>query len=400
MKKSVLFLSAMDIWSIEEGVGAPSFYNTLIAYENDNYDVWIILPYSKYRKKYKVGNCKIVYFNNMVFDYLLAIPKLNFFIRPLVHFYMKNKFYNLGKKIISESKIQPIIYSFDFWSTKAGKKLSKKMDLILITRFMGTFLAGKKNNLFNRIRYYPQFGALATKADCVIMTNDGTKGDEVLKEVKNDSKILFLRNGQNPIKNQKEQEQANIKIRKQYDIKSSDKILLTVSRLKNWKRVDRAINMFCDLLKIKPNTFLIIVGDGEELENLKQLTKKLSVSKRVIFTGGLKQEDVWQYYAAANIFLSLYDLSNVGNPLMEAMRYGKTIVTIDNGDTGKIIKNNYNGILLNPDDLNDIDKVIIKLFDDAKTSNKLSKNALEYASKEFITWDERMQIELKVVSKL
>lgn len=400
MKKSIIFLSVMEIWSIEEGKGAPSFYNTLTAYDNAGYEVWVILPFSKYRKKYNAGNCRIVYFNNQIIDRLLSIPKFNFLIRPLAQLYFKIKFYNLGKKIILENQCKPIIYTFDFWSTRAGKKLSRKMDLILITRFMGTFLAGKKNNLFNRIRYYPQFGALATKADCVIMTNDGTKGDEVLKEVKNDSKLLFLRNGQNPVKTKKEQENANVEIRKKYNITNKDSILLTVSRLKNWKRVYRAIEMFSKLIEYKSNVYLIIVGDGDETENLQKLAKDLNVDQKVIFTGGLKQEEVWKYYSAADIFLSLYDISNVGNPLMEAMRHGKTIVTIDNGETGKIIKNNYNGILLNPERLNNIEKTIDKLLNDQKLSKKLSMNALEYASKEFVTWEERMNNELEEVSKI
>lgn len=398
--KKIIVLSNLDIWSIEEGKGAPSFYNTIKGYVNQNYDITLIQPYSKYRKKYQVGNCKMIKFNNTFFDYFNRIKKIRYFFRFFSHIYANYQFYQIASKLISKDPNNYIVYAYEIFGVKAAKKLSTKYKIPVVTRFQGTILDGMKPTIYNKVRRFPHFGALATKSDLVIMTNDGTHGDKVLQEVKNDSKILFLRNGQNPKKNNDEIRKANLDIRKKHKINLDDKILLTVSRLKNWKRVDRAINAFAELVKVKPNSYLIIVGDGDEFDNLNQLSKELKVENKVIFTGGLKQSEVWKYYAAANIFLSLYDLSNVGNPLMEAMRYGKTIVTINNGDTGEIIKNNINGILLDPNSLEKIDKVIKNLIDDEDLCRKLSKEALDYASREFVTWDERMALELKEVSKL
>jgi glycosyltransferase involved in cell wall biosynthesis len=64
------------------------------------------------------------------------------------------------------------------------------------------------------------------------------------------------------------------------------------------------------------------------------------------FEGAVQQQDVVRYLHAADVFLSLNDLSNVGNPLLEAMACGKPIVTVDSGTTGQLIHDGETGILL------------------------------------------------------
>lgn len=67
----------------------------------------------------------------------------------------------------------------------------------LVTRFYGIWdMMTKKDNFVNRLRYYPKLQAYGIEADMVLMTNDGTRGDEVLKRSGNKSrKIFFWRNG-------------------------------------------------------------------------------------------------------------------------------------------------------------------------------------------------------------
>lgn len=49
----------------------------------------------------------------------------------------------------------------------------------------------EKDNLVNRLRYYPKLQAYGVEADMVLMTNDGTRGDEVLKRSGNKSRKIF-----------------------------------------------------------------------------------------------------------------------------------------------------------------------------------------------------------------
>lgn len=399
--KNMIMLSNLDLWSIEEGKGAPSFYNTVKIYVDKGWNINLIQPFSKYRKDYKVDGCKTIKFNNQIFDYLNTVPYVRFFSRFFYHFYASYMFKKKAKEIIAASNERYIIYAYEIFGVKAGKKISKKYNFPFVTRYQGTLLIKFKNNLINKIRKYPHFGALKTESDLVIMTDDGTQGDKILRDLNNKSKkIVFWKNGQDPIKGFKEIAKAKKDIRTKYKIKDDETLFLTVSRLKNWKKVERAIEVIQKLLEKEKKVKLIIVGDGEEYDNLVNLTKELNLEKFVLFTGSIKQEEVWKFYSAADIFLSLYDLSNVGNPLMEAMRYKKTIITLNNGDTGTIIENNKNGIILDDPDIDVITKNAIELIEDKAKAERLATKAEEYAKENFLTWQDRMEKEEELVSKL
>ncbi|MFZ5974872.1 MAG: glycosyltransferase family 4 protein [Bacillota bacterium] len=280
-----------------------------------------------------------------------------------------------------------------------GKKLSSKYHLPLITRFQGTILKDFKDTRLQRIRKFNHYKALELKSDMIIMTDDGTEGDKVLQRLGNKTeKIFFWKNGQDIPLNESFFDTRNA-VRDQLEISRTAPVLLTVSRLQNWKRVDRAINAMPDVLKRFPDCKLVIVGGGEEYENLKSLAEKTGVQDSVIFTGPVEQKDVWKYYSCADIFLSLYDLSNLGNPLMEAMRYGKAIITLNIGETYKVIENEVNGILLKQEPF-DVSSAIVRLLTDKKLKNMLGENAKEYAKRNFWSWEERMKAEVDAVNAL
>lgn len=400
-KKRIIIMSFLDLWSMEDGKGAPSFYNTVKAYVDADWETILIQPKSKYRCDYKLEGCKFVKFDNNLLDRINKIPKVRFFIRSILLRKITKDFYREASKLLDDSTENTILYAYEIHAVKASKKLAVKYNVPFITRFQGTILTTKSNTIFNRILKYPHFGALKEKSDLVIMTDDGTKGDEVLARVKNTTeKILFYKNGQNEMKSITEIKDARIKLRKHLNISDDETVLLTVSRLKNWKRVDRSIKATKELKNQGYKIKLVVVGDGEEYSNLKELSHNLNTEDNVVFIGSVKQNDVWKYYSMSDIFLSLYDLSNVGNPLMEALKYGKAIVTINNGDTSTLITNNENGILLEEHEIEKAPFYIKTIIENKCLKKKLEKNSATYASINLWPWGTRMDAEIKEVAKL
>ena len=143
-----------------------------------------------------------------------------------------------------------------------------------------------------------------------------------------------------------------------------------------------------------------MAGDGKELSNLRALAKKLGISKAVIFLGGVPQNMIYKYMLVSDIFLSLYEMGNLGNPIFEAMLMGKAIITLNNGGTGSVIKNEENGILLEEDQLEKLPDKIIELFEDEQKREKIAGGAFRYAEENFYTWERRLNIEEKNILQL
>jgi glycosyltransferase involved in cell wall biosynthesis len=181
-------------------------------------------------------------------------------------------------------------------------------------------------------------------------------------------------------------------------------MVLSVSRLAYWKRVDRSIQVISTIVKKHPETSLrlLILGDGADKERLIALTKELGIEEYIIFGGAVSNKEIGAYYKLADFFISTYDLSNVGNPLLEAIRFNKIIFTLNNGDTSRWIKHKKNGFIY------DIDETFIERMAEDLYKSSNEKQFIESIQSEIIrtekemlwTWDERLRAELNLANTL
>lgn len=396
--KNIIMTTVVPVWSMSKGQGGKALYNTIDTYIKNDCNLFYITNQKNDYTKTKINTENVFYINQEWFEKLynnkiLKKLKINKLLTYLYCKQFEHKSYKILKKLVKKLE-KPLIYAYEVHAVKSCKNISKKYKLPLITRFQGTIMSQYKNNFRNRILKYPHIQALSTKSDLVIMTDDGTQGNKVLNNYKNDSEVLFIRNGVNILDN-KMPEIDKVTLRKNLNIPTDKTALLTVSRLVDWKKVDRSINAL-ENLKDKEKYVLIVVGEGTERSKLESLTKQLGLEEQVIFVGAIANENVYKYMMACDIFLSFYDLSNVGNPLLEALCLGKPIITYNVGDTCNII-DNKNGILLDDVTPENIARTIEKINVKSKLE-EYSKNALEYSKNNLYSWDKRMSIELEKVN--
>jgi glycosyltransferase involved in cell wall biosynthesis len=184
--------------------------------------------------------------------------------------------------------------------------------------------------------------------------------------------------------------------------------MLTASRLAAWKRVDRAIRAMQRIAAWVPGALLLVAGDGEERARLQALASELRVEGNVRFAGAVPQPDVLRYMHAADVFLAVADLSNVGNPLLEAMACGMCIVAVDAGDTRDLIIDGRTGRLVDNTQRSGFVKpleerladLLVQLAGDPAQRARLAADAAAFARQHFWTWDQRMAAEVSAVEAL
>ena len=397
--RNIIFLANLSIESLGWGKGGRAFIKTINAFIEEGWNVYLIITNKdtpkELRTKIHLYEADLNGYNPVGGRTRIArVVKRYIYIIKLNRF-----FYSTARKIIKkESSRYFVIYAYEVWAVNAAKVISKLYRIPLVTRFQGTVHTSTDDTIKNRIKYAPHLGALKCPADLVIMTNDGTKGLDTIKRLGNkSSNVKFWMNGVSIPSLPKAEDISILKSKFGFHEKF---IFLTVSRLVNWKRVDRAIVAFADACKQISTAQLHIIGDGDARHRLEELTRQLNVSDRVIFHGSVLHNEVVDYMNASDVFLSLYDLSNVGNPLLEAMSVGKPIITMNNGDTGSFIKNGVNGILIDPDKMANVSLAMKQLYEDSTLRNRLACGAREFAIDHFWSWEERMSAEIDEVSKL
>jgi glycosyltransferase involved in cell wall biosynthesis len=181
---------------------------------------------------------------------------------------------------------------------------------------------------------------------------------------------------------------------------SSKNIIFMASQLKKEKGVHQMIKAMPAIIDKNKDALLIIAGTGEQLYSLQKMAERLGVLGHVEFLGAVDYNKLSAYFKLADIFVSLYTYSNIGNPTLEAMAWGKCIVTLNHFDTNKFITENKTGRLLDDQQLDSLPDVIVDLLSDPEKRKTLGNNAREFAMRNFWTWETRVDEEIKEIERL
>jgi glycosyltransferase involved in cell wall biosynthesis len=157
-------------------------------------------------------------------------------------------------------------------------------------------------------------------------------------------------------------------------IESVEKLfdIVSVGRLIPLKRNAELIRVVAEL-----GFSLLIVGDGEELNSLKNLASELKA--KVTFVGAVSHEEVISGLRASRIFVINSDHEGSPNSLIEAMALGLPVIARANPGTVELIRNQENGLLLTKND--SLAESVNLLLSDPNLQSRLGMAAYEFAEK-------------------
>ena len=162
-------------------------------------------------------------------------------------------------------------------------------------------------------------------------------------------------------------------LKKKLGIKKKDFVVMTVSRLAKEKSVDRIINNHKELVKKYSNMKLLIVGDGPDIDKLKDEAKSLGVSDSVIFTGKVPLSDIPIYYQLGNVFVTASKSETQGLTVVEAISSSLPVVAVKDDSFVNSVIEDFNGFVFTEDEkyINSISK----LYEDKDLYNRLSNQS-------------------------
>lgn len=168
--------------------------------------------------------------------------------------------------------------------------------------------------------------------------------------------------------------------RKQLNIPEEACVIGMVGRLTVGKSPDIFVKM-ADILKERiPNAFFIIVGDGEERGTIEKLVKQYSLQDRFMITGWV--DNVYDYEDSFDYAVLLTKWEGFGLAVAEYMLCKKPLVSTRVGGIPDIVKDGYNGLLIDLINEQTAADVVMRLYNDKELASKLVNNAYEYVINE------------------
>ncbi len=276
----ILMITALDVWSLDQGKGAPTLERTLRAFGDAGHRVDVVLPdigaNHFYRGRGARGEAPEsrpeianVRFHTFRVPSLRDLP-LPAFPGPLEKVDQKLRF-ALAYPWLAAKRAEQLlrtsgepfdaVYAYEVHGALAARLLRRRgFRLPLVTRFQGTVMHPALKDTLLYYRRYEEALALKTHADLVIMTDDGTQGDDVLARLNPASKprLKFWRNGLDLDRLHRPAQDERASARRELSLPDDAFVMLTASRLAAWKRVDRAIRAMARVRSWVPGATLLI----------------------------------------------------------------------------------------------------------------------------------------------
>lgn len=178
---------------------------------------------------------------------------------------------------------------------------------------------------------------------------------------------------------------------------SDQKIILSVGGIKFRKGYHISIPALAKVKKRFNNLKYYIVGssvDSGYLDQLKRLVKKMNLEKDIKFCIDIPEKELLALYSRASLFMLTpvnqgSHFEGFGLVYLEANAAGLPVIGTYDCGAEDAIKNGFNGILVPQNDVKKTAQAILKILEDKKLSETLSKNGKIWAQK--FNWDKIAQ---------
>jgi glycosyltransferase involved in cell wall biosynthesis len=178
------------------------------------------------------------------------------------------------------------------------------------------------------------------------------------------------------------------------DSSSETKIKAIVTRsLKPEYKHEVILKAFAILKEKNIDFELTIVGDGNLLDDLKKLAQDLNITKEVIFTGRINNDNLPKLLQESNIYISMPTTEGVSASLFEAMACGSFPIVSDILGNQSWITNKINGLLVESENVTELASAIEWAF----LNQNLTQKAI-FDNRTFVEQNANYAINMKKIA--
>ena len=154
-----------------------------------------------------------------------------------------------------------------------------------------------------------------------------------------------------------------------------EKRLVSVGRLSPEKGYDDLLKIFKKVNEKYNDWKLDIVGSGEEKESLEKYIKDNNLDKNVVLHGFKDTEFIYDIFNKSSIYLMASHTESFGIVLIEAMSVGLPCIAFSSAEgANEIIKDGYNGYLIDNRSYQEYISKLELLMNDSKLRKELGTN--------------------------
>lgn len=361
MKKKILFTSLTGYPNPNSGGPTRIVYELLRNLDYSKFEPYF-LSYDMYRRYHSKNelnsNQSLNIYHKRSLGYKLydncavyrKIVLSNSYLK--YHYYKRDRYFN--KKKIDEANFDIIhchdsLSAFYFIENKSEKK-------ILTIHSKGSHISELKevpahsNNLKIKLKDFSKREKTVFSSFDIVTFPSSAAYNLFLSDLQisehSSDKIKIIYNGIN-VNRINSIQPENILEKYKINKQDFDLTLLNVAQHVKPKNIDliiKSIKILNDKYKIR--TLLINIGEGYLTDYYKEIIKENSLENQVRFLGMISNDDVIRLMKSLDIFIQTSEKVVFDLVVLEALQSRIKVIVSDEGGNKEIIKNNFNGLLL------------------------------------------------------
>lgn len=159
-----------------------------------------------------------------------------------------------------------------------------------------------------------------------------------------------------------------------------------VGRLAEEKSLPVLLRAFARALATRPDTRLLVIGDGPARGDLERQALDAGIAGAVKFTGSIPHARLMRENIprAGQVFVTPSKTENQPVSILEAMAFGLPVVGADAKGIPEMVRDAWNGLLFPPDDDAAMARAMLRLLEDDGLRAHCEKNARQLAAENSI----------------
>lgn len=212
-----------------------------------------------------------------------------------------------------------------------------------------------------KTKLYTILEHILTKYNARVVTVSNLLRKELQKRTqRNDGSIITIYTG---INEHRLEPKTNIDVmRHDFHIPINSNVIGTIARLAPQKGLCYLIRAMKRVISSKPNTILVIAGDGPLRDELKVLAREENVLSHTRFLGFV--QNIGSLLRLIHVFVLPSWTEGLPITILEALLAGKAVVSTKVGGIPEVVENELNGLLVEPRDPDALADQILRLLND------------------------------------
>lgn len=158
-----------------------------------------------------------------------------------------------------------------------------------------------------------------------------------------------------------------------------DLVITHISNFRKVKKIDNVIAIFNEIVKVKPNVTLLMVGDGPERYNAEVLCRKFGIYDKLKFLG--KTQDVDKILNISDLFLLPSENESFSLAALEALAHGVPVIATNIGGIPEVVEHGKNGFLHPVGAVSEMAISALKILNNENLKAEFSKSAIQRSRK-------------------